>query len=164
MVARLSQWSDELIEYQRGVLARWQLADRPDDLSAIDSLLRSRRWQMLYRGVYAAYTGPPAREATLWAAVLRCGPSAALSYFTAAELDGLADRPSEAIHVTIPGHLRVSPSEPEFSREPPRIVVHRSARCDAAKHPARTPTRIRTEETVLDLVDLADTLTSPLAG
>jgi hypothetical protein len=157
MVARLSQWSDELIEHQRGVLARWQLADRPDDLSAIDSLVRSRRWQMLYRGVYAAYTGPPAREATLWAAVLRCGPSAALSHFTAAELDGLADRPGEAIHVTIPGHLRVSPSEPEFSGGRPRIVVHRSARCDAAKHPARTPTGIRTEETVLDLVDLADT-------
>ena len=157
MVARLSQWSGELIEHQRGVLARWQLADRPGDLSAIDSLLRSRRWQMMYRGVYAAYTGPPGREATLWAAVLRCGPSAALSHFTAAELDGLADRPGEAIHVTIPGHLRASLSEREFSRDRPRIVVHRSARCDAAKHPARTPTRIRTEETVLDLVDLADT-------
>jgi very-short-patch-repair endonuclease len=157
MVARLSQWSDQLIEHQRGVLARWQLADRPDDVSAIDSLLRSRRWQMLYRGVYAAYTGPPAREATLWAAVLRCGPSAALSHFTAAELDGLSDRQGEAIHVTIPGHLRVSPSELEFSGGRRRIVVHRSARCDEAKHPARTPPRIRTEETVLDLVDLADT-------
>jgi very-short-patch-repair endonuclease len=112
---------------------------------------------MLYRGVYAAHTGPPAREATLWAAVLRCGPSAALSHFTAAELDGLADRPGEAIHVTIPGRLRVSLSDLEFSGGRPRIVVHRSARCDAAKHPARTPTRLRTEETVLDLVDLADT-------
>jgi very-short-patch-repair endonuclease len=157
MVARLSQWSNELIEYQRGVVARWQLADQPGDLSAIDSLIRGRRWQTLYRGVYAAYTGPPAREGTLWAAALRCGPLAALSHFTAAELDGLADRPADAIHVTIPRHVRVVLSETEFGDGHPRIVVHRSARCDAAKHPARTPSRIRTEETVLDLVDLAAT-------
>jgi very-short-patch-repair endonuclease len=156
MVARLSQWSEELIEHQRGVLARWQVADRRGDLSAIDSLIRGRRWQTLYRGVYASYTGSAGREGTLWAAVLRCGPSAALSHFTAAELDGLSDRQADAVHVTIPGQVRVSLSETEFGGRP-RIVVHRSARCDAAKHPARTPTRIRTEETVLDLVDLAAT-------
>jgi very-short-patch-repair endonuclease len=156
MVARLSQGSNELIEYQRGVVARWQLAHQPGDLSAIDSLIRGRRWQTLYRGVYAAYTGPPAREATLWAAVLRCGPSAALSHFTAAELDGLVDKPSGATYVTIPSRVRVALSEVEFGGVRPRIVVHRSARCDRAKHPARTPTRIRTEETVLDLIDLAD--------
>jgi hypothetical protein len=46
-----------------------------------------------------AHADPPAREATPSAAVLRCGPSAALSHFTAAQLDGLADRPGEAIRV-----------------------------------------------------------------
>ena len=156
MVSHLSRQSGELIEYQRGVLARWQAAGRQDDLSAIGSLLRAGRWQTLYRGVYAAYTGPPAREATLWAAALRCGPEAALSHFTAAELDGLASRPSQAMHVTIPGQLRVRPSEAEFGQRP-RIIVHRSARCAVAKHPARTPPRTRTEETVLDLIDLAPT-------
>jgi len=157
MVARLSQWSNDLIAYQRGVVARWQVADQPGDLSAIDSLIRGHRWQTLYRGVYGAHTGPPDRAATLWAAVLRCGPSAALSHFTAAELDGLVDKPADAIHVTTPLRVRVEISEGEFTEVRPRILVHRSARCDAAKHPARTPTRIRTEETVLDLVDLADT-------
>jgi very-short-patch-repair endonuclease len=157
MVTHVSRQSAELIEYQRGVLARWQATGRPDDLSAIGSLVRAGRWQTLYRGVYAAYTGPPSRETTHWAAALRCGPTAALSHFTAAEIDGLADRPSQAMHVTIPGGLRVRLSETEFGRERPRIIVHRSARCAVAKHPARTPPRIRTEETVLDLIDLAPT-------
>jgi hypothetical protein len=157
MVASLSQWTNELIDDQRGVLARWQVAGQPDDLSAIDSLIRARRWQALYRGVYSAYTGPPAREATLWAAVLRCGPSAALSHYTAAELDGLVDRPTDAIHVTIPKYRRISVSKQEFNDDRPRIIVHRSDRCDEAKYPARTPTRIKTVETVLDLVHLADT-------
>jgi len=157
MASRLSRESDQLIEFQRGVLARWQAAARKDDLAAIGALVRAGRWQTLYRGVYAAHSGPPAREATLWAAALRCGPWAALSHATAAELDGLADRPSHATHVMIPGQLRVRLCATEFGAERPRIVVHRSARCAVATHPARTPPRIRTEETVLDLVDLAPT-------
>src|SRR5258706_13966416 len=90
MITRISAPAGELIEYQRGILARWQ-ADCAADVAAIDALVRSGRWQMLYRGVYATYTWPPSRDGVLWAAVLRCGPAAALSHFTAAELDGLAE-------------------------------------------------------------------------
>jgi hypothetical protein len=157
VVTQISRDCRELIDYQHGILARWQSAECSSDLRAIASLLRADRWQTLYRGVYAAQTGPPSRQGTLWAAVLRCGPTAALSHFTAAELDGLTDRPSEAIHVTIPGQLRVWLSADEFSHGPPRIILHRSARLLSAKHPARTPPRTRIEETVLDLVELAPT-------
>ena len=155
MVTRVSAQCGELIEYQRGILARWQAADCASDLSAIDSLIRARRWQCMYRGVYAAYTGPPSRQAALWAAVLRCGPAASLSHFTAAELDGVVDRPSDVLHVTVPRQQRVWLSQAEFGQGLPRIVVHRSVRCLEARHPARTPPRTRTEETVLDLTDLA---------
>ena len=157
MVSHLSRQPAELIEYQRGVLARWQAAGCTADLRAIDILVRAGRWQAVYRGVYTAFTGPPSRQATLWAAVLRCGQAAALSHYTAAELDGFADPVRDAVHVTIPAHQRVWFSDAEFGQGRPRIVVHRSARCDSARHPARTPPRIRTEETVLDLVDLAET-------
>jgi very-short-patch-repair endonuclease len=157
VVTRISSECRELIDYQQGVVARWQAADCASDQHAFASLLRADRWQTMYRGVYAAQTGAPSRESTLWAAVLRCGPTAALSHFTAAELDGLTDRPSEAIHVAIPGQVRVWFSADEFSRGLPRIVLHRSARLSSAKHPARTPPRTRTEETVLDLVELAPT-------
>jgi hypothetical protein len=158
MSPRLSTQSTELISFQRGILARWQVSDCAADMAAIDLLLRNGRWQTLYRGVYAAHTGEPPREGILWAAVRRCGPAAALSHFTAAELDGLVSRRSDAVHVTIPPHLRVRLSDREFTRGLPRIVVHRSARLTAAMHPARIPPRTRIEETVLDLAEMAENL------
>lgn len=158
MVVHLSSQCRELISYQRGVIARWQLTGCPADEAAVRALLRSGRWRTLYRGVYAAHVGGLSRESTLWAAVRRCGPAAALSHLTAAELDGLTDRRGDAVHVTIPAARRVWLSDSEFREELPRIVVHRSARFAQARHPARTPPRIRLEETVLDLVDLAENL------
>jgi hypothetical protein len=153
MTARLSSQSEGLIKFQRGVIARWQ-AGGPADLLAIDSLLRGDRWRTMYRGVYAAYTGPHTRESLLWAAVRRCGPDAALSHFTAAEVDGIADRPRDAIHVTIPAGQRVSVSSRERNGGLAQVIVHRSARLAAARHPARTPPRTRLEETVLDVAEV----------
>ena len=125
--------------------------------AAIDGLMRSGRWRQLYRGVYAAYTGSPPRESLLWAAALRCGPGAVLSHHTAAELDKLTDRPKEAIHVTIGHDRRVKITGEERHALAPRIVVHRTGRIGAIRHPARTPPRSRAEETVLDLTQLSST-------
>lgn len=155
MVTRVSTGCQQLIEFQRGVLARWQLAGQHIDLSAVGAQVRCGSWQPLYRGVYAIYTGPPSRENVLWAAALRCGPGAALSHFTAAELDGLTDARHDATHVTIPTNRRVRLSEGDCGSGIPRIVVHRSARLAEAMHPAKTPPRTRVAETVLDLVELA---------
>jgi len=157
MVARVSRECAELAEFQCGVLARWQAADHAADLRAIQALLRAGRWQTLYGGVYAAYTGPPSRESALWAAVRRCGPDAVLSHFTAAELDGLADQQRDVVHVTIPEQQRVRLSCRDRSAALPCIAVHRSIRVADARHPARTPPRTRLDETVLDLVELART-------
>ena len=57
--------------------------------------VRSGRWRQIHPGVYATFTGMPGRGARLWAAVLSAGPGAVLSYQTAAELQGLADKPDE---------------------------------------------------------------------
>ncbi len=157
MVDRLSLQCRELIESQCGVLARWQAPDAAADLPAIDALVRANRWQTVYRGVYAAYTGPPPRQSVLWAAVRRCGSDAALSHFTAAELDGLTDGQREAVHVTIPARARVRLSETDPGAGLPRIILHRSARLPEARHPARTPPRTRIDQTVLDLAELAPT-------
>ncbi|HEX9035063.1 MAG TPA: type IV toxin-antitoxin system AbiEi family antitoxin domain-containing protein [Streptosporangiaceae bacterium] len=143
----------ELIERQRGVLARWQAVDCEVNPSALDALLRRGRWRPLYRGVYFAYSGKPSRASMLWAAVRRCGPDAVLSHQTAAELDGLCDERNGAIHVTIPVGTRIRFSRAEFARDTPRIVVHRSSRIDSVRHPAKSPPRTRVEETVLDLTD-----------
>ncbi len=73
-----------------------------------------------------------------------------LSHQTAAELTGLADAPSELIHISVPAERRVC-------REP-GVVIHLSARAREALHPARLPPQSRIEETVLDLADRAASL------
>jgi hypothetical protein len=85
---------------------------------------------------------------------LACGGRAALSHYTAAELHGLARRPSPLIHVTVPGSRRLEPI--------PGIVIHRSERVRAARHPVQSPPRIRVEETVLDLTETARTFDDAL--
>jgi very-short-patch-repair endonuclease len=147
MTANLPESCRELIDLQRGVLARWQAPAVELKPATIDSLLRSGRWQPLQRGVYATFSGKPSRDTELWAAVLRAGPHAVLSHQTAAELDGLTNRPSEVIHVTVPNGKHVA--------QIPGIRLHRSERLAEARHPSRTPPRTRVEETVLDLTQMA---------
>jgi len=137
-------------------MARWQAADVTLAPAVIDALLRQGRWQPLYRGVYAAFTGRPPRKCLLWAAVLRAGPGAVLSHQTAAELDGLTDQPSKIVHVTIGHDRRVRVAGDEPFRSPSPIVIHRSDRLDVIRHPARTPPRTRIEQTILDLTQISD--------
>lgn len=103
----------------------------------------------MHAGVYAVFSGEPGRAAVLWAAVLRAGPGAMLSYQTAAELAALTDTPGMPVHVTIPDCRRITSI--------PGLVIHVSGRAGQARHPALTPARTRIEETVLDLTQLATT-------
>jgi len=155
MPASLPDDCTGLIDLQRGVIARWQAAAVGLDLAAVDVLLRTGRWRPLYRGVYAAYTGEPPRESQLWAASLRAGPGAALSHHTAAELDGLTDRPTPLIHVTIARDRRVRFDGGGPPAGGPRLVIHRADRIDDMRHPTRTPPRTRVAETVVDLTQLS---------
>ncbi len=143
-----------LLDAQHGVIARWQAPAVNLCRAVIDGQLRSGRWRPLYRGVYATYTGAPPRASILWAAVLRAGPGAVLSHHTAAELDGLTDRPSGVIHVTV-GHDRRLRAFGRRHDRAPRIVLHRSDRLDEIRHPTRRPPRTRVEETILDLTQLS---------
>src|SRR5882762_4715795 len=78
---------------QCGVVSRSQALRAGLSTDMIKFRLRSGRWQLMHRGVYATFTGAPGRGACLWAAVLSAGPGAVLSYQTAAELQGLTDQP-----------------------------------------------------------------------
>jgi hypothetical protein len=155
---------DELLDLQHGVIARWQVTQAGDDARIVDPQLRSGRWQPLYRGVYATFTGRPPRIALLWAAVLRAGPGAALSYETAAELDRLVDKPSRCIHVTVGPVRQPSSTSREIGRELlPKIIFHRCSRIDQVRHPARIPPRTRIEETTLDLIQTSPNIDQALA-
>jgi hypothetical protein len=142
MPDRLPDPLRDLADIQRGILTRRQAESVGFTRDMIRARLESGRWQRLYAGVYATFSGVPDRQATLWAALLRVGTGAALSHHTAAEVDRLADRPSALIHVTVPPR-KVAPIR--------GVVVH--ARKDAAHvtHPTRLPPRLRIEATVLDL-------------
>ena len=109
--------------------------------------ISSKRWTLLYSGVYATFTGPPSRNARLWAAVLLAGPGAVLSYETAAELHRLTDKAAQTIHITIPGQRRV--------RTTAGLRLHRSARAIEAAQAQSSPPRTTVEETVLDLTQVA---------
>jgi hypothetical protein len=137
----------QLLALQRGVIASWQAESAGLERRRMEVLVRHGRWRRLHYGVYASFTGEPPRDAVLWATVLRAGPQAILSHETAAEVDGLLDKPSKLLHVTIPRSQRLQPIA--------GIAIHRSTRILEACEPWALPPRTMIEETVLDLVQEA---------
>ena len=147
MACELPESCRDLLSVQCGVIARCQALDAGLSSDVIGWRLRAGLWQQLQRGVYATFTGQPPRAAVLWAALLRSGASAILSHQSAAELDGLTDRISPAIHVTVPTAQRI--------RGAANVILHRSSRIAVARHPVLLPPRTRIEETVIDLTQTA---------
>src|ERR1700683_1039040 len=139
----------EIARWQAGAISRQQLLDCGLSPQMIVRRIERGRWQQLFRGVYAVFTGPASRETWLWAAVLRAGRGAILSHQTAAELHGLIDSRTETIYVTVPSDRRITT---------PGIGIRLSARAAEATQPGREPPRTTVEETVLDLAQLARTL------
>lgn len=135
-----------LARYQDGVIARQQLLDAGLNPQLIIRRLERGRWQQLFRGVYAVFSGLPSRETWLWAAVLRAGDGAVLSHQTAAELHGLLEFPADAIYVTVPSTRRISIRG---------LIVRTSGRVEQARQPNRVPPRTNVEETALDLVQVS---------
>ena len=147
MTKQLSPTCLPLLTLQSGVIASWQASSAGLGPRRMEALARAGRWQRLHHGVYASFTGEPPRSAVLWAAVLRAGPQSMLSHETAAELDGLLDKPSKLLHVTIPQSQRVRPIA--------GFAIHRSTRILEARDPWLLPPRTIIEETVLDLAQEA---------
>jgi Transcriptional regulator, AbiEi antitoxin len=141
-----------LLQAQSRVISRQQARDAGFEEEAIDRRLRSGTWQRLHRGAYATFTGDPSREAKLWAAVLRAGPGAALSYETAAEVHGLTDKPSSRIHISVPAQRN-----PGRIRRIPGVIIHRSRVLAPEWQPPWQLPRTSVADTVLDLVAAART-------
>ena len=143
MTLKLPEHLDRLAQIQHGILTVSQVQRGGLSPASVRTCLRAGRWQQLHRGVYATFSGQPGRNAILWAAVLRAGPGALLSHFTAAELHGLIDAPAGPIHVTIPDSRRIAAIR--------GVVLHLGGRAAVAAHSTALPPRTRIEETVLDL-------------
>lgn len=133
-----------------GIISRQEALDSGMSRSAIHARVVSRRWQQVYRGVYAAFPGRLDRKADLWAALIHAGHEAVLSHETAAELLHLLDERAPAIHLTVPHGRQI--------RSIPGLMVHRSRRFDPdeSKCPEGELPRTRVEETILDIAAGAD--------
>lgn len=147
MVSELPPTLRYVSHRQQGVVSRAQAIRAGLSPSMVKFRVRSSRWQQLHPGVYATFTGPPGRGGWLWAAILSAGPGAVLSHQTAAELQGLADKPTRPIHVTVPGQRHIVAATGVF--------LHRSGRAVEAVQGDTNPPRTRVEETVLDLTQTA---------
>jgi hypothetical protein len=134
-------------DLQDGVLTRAQALASGVTRSMIRTRLLRGDWQRLHPGVYATFSGVPARNCLLWAAVLRAGPGSALSHQTAAQLWGLQAPAGPTIHVTVPRGSPVAGI--------PDVTVHYSQRVEQARHPVLAPPRTTIENTVLDLAAVA---------
>lgn len=141
-----------LLDVQCRVADRGQAMRAGFSQRQIHHRLSSGTWQRVYPGVYATFSGPLSREARLWAALRWAGEGAMLSHETAAEVQGLADKPSSAIHITVPLHRRPAQRRPRWG-----IVVHRSGQSRAQFPGSLTLPRTRAEDTVFDLVDASAT-------
>lgn len=139
-----------ILHAQRGIIAKAQARQAGLSAKAVRHQLRSGRWRYVRRGVYATFTGELSREARLWAAIRRAGTGAMLSHETAAEIQGLIDKPSAQINITVPWRRRPAQKKPIQG-----VVIHRSDQSRPQHLPPWELPRTRVEDTVLDLVAAA---------
>jgi hypothetical protein len=150
MPTEMPPQSGELLAIQGRAIARRQSVEAGMAPRAMRGQVSNGRWQRLQWGVYAAFSGEPARETILWAALLRAGPGAVLSHQTAAERHGLIDGPSSLITITVP-----AARHPAQMKKIPGLIIHRSDAILRTTHPAMLLPCTRLEDTVLDLIQIA---------
>jgi very-short-patch-repair endonuclease len=132
-----------LASMQHGVVALFQLLELGYTMSAIKHRAAKGRLHRGRPGVYAVGRPDLTREGEWMAAVLSCGPEAALSHGSAAALWGIRHERERCIHVTLPA---------KTDRHQAGIVTHRRSMLgvgDVTRHsaiPVTTPVR-----TIMDL-------------
>lgn len=99
---RRAEWVAELACRQHGVVAYRQLRAIGLSSSAIDRAVRGARLHRLYKGVYAVGHPVLTRHGRWMAAVLACGPGAALSHRDAAALHEIRRDNRQEIDVSAP--------------------------------------------------------------
>jgi very-short-patch-repair endonuclease len=130
---------------QFGVVTRAQLLEAGVDSCAISRQVRAGRLHRLHRGVYAVGHRVLVPNGQRLAAVLACGPGAALSHASAAALHGLWQS-SARMHISVP---RNGP----HTRDGP--VVHRVRRL--AEEDVTTVAGIRVTTVARTALDVAET-------
>lgn len=76
----------ERLKLQDGVISRRQALADGLSVTEIKRLVRRREWTTMRPGVYVDHTGEPTWRQCAWAAVLACGPGAALCLDSVAKI------------------------------------------------------------------------------
>lgn len=135
-----------LAERQWGVVTRAQLADLGLRDRGFAEWVRSGRLRRLYRGVYAVGHDRLRLEGRWLAAVMACGPGAALSHRDVAALWELRQSHSALIDVTVPS---------QNGRRRSGIRIHRSSRLRPEEVTVRHGIPVTmVARTLLDLADV----------
>jgi hypothetical protein len=139
----------EVARRQWGVVTRAQLAEAGLGDKGVAEWVQSDRIRRLYRGIYA-YGHDRLRPEGHWlAAVMACGPGAALSHRSAAQLCEIRQNSSALVDVTVPtqnGRIRRA-----------GIRIHRSGRLAPEEVTERNGIPVTTvARTLLDLADVLD--------
>jgi very-short-patch-repair endonuclease len=133
-----------LVRLQHGVVSRAQLLALGLHPRSVDHRIAKGRLHPVHRGIFAVGRPELTQKGRWMAAILSCGPDAALSHNSAAALWDIRTDYGKTIHVTVPTHLR---------RRRSGIAVHRQADATFTKRhgiPVTTPADT--------LIDLASTL------
>jgi hypothetical protein len=133
-----------LAKRQHGVVARSQLLELGFAGQAIKHRVVSGRLHPVGRGVYAVGRPELTQHGHWSAAILSCGPEAALSHGSAAALWGILPVRRDRIVVTVPGDL---------ARRRPGIEAHRRSSFSAGDVTRRYG--IRTTTPICTLIDCA---------
>jgi uncharacterized protein DUF559 len=123
----------QLAQRQHHVITREQLLGLGLRSDWINYGIESRRLFPVFRGVYAVGRRQLTREGVWMAAVLACGPKAALSHASAAALWRMREKTSGLIEVSVPSHV---------ARRRPGIKLHRRTAFEVVIHrgiPVTTP-------------------------
>lgn len=100
---------------QHGVFSRAQAVSVGATKAAIQTRIRTGRWERVHPGVLRLAGTPATWRQSLIAAALTFAPRAAVSHRAAAALWGIADAPTSPPEVSVEGE----------ARRPPGIIVHR---------------------------------------
>src|SRR5512133_277689 len=98
----LAEVAWDLAGRQHGVVARRQLLARGAHPQAIKHRVATGRLHPVMRGIYAVGRPQLTQRGRWMAAVLACGPGAALSHFSAAALWGIGTQGERPLEVSIP--------------------------------------------------------------
>ena len=148
---------------QHGVIARDQLAGLGLSPDAIDRRVALGRLHVVHRGVYAVGHTVLGRTGRWMAAVLACGPDAALSHASAAALWGLHRGEPTIVDVTA---RRTGRSRPGIRihrpRRPPEMTVRHGIRVTTPAHTILdmaailTPSRLESVLNQAEIRELTD--------